>query len=378
MKKIVIKPGNTGLDAIHVEELMLRPLAPNEVRIRVHAASVNFKDLLTVKRGILQELIPLSDGAGMVEEVGAAVTRLKSGDRAIGLFFPLWQSGSIDSHKFSSARGSVPTDGMLSEMVTGHEDGFVKFPDYLSYEEAATLPCAGVTAWNALMVRGQLKPGETVVILGTGGVALFGLQLAKTAGARVIMLSSSDEKLQKVRQMGADELINYRSNPDWEKLVLEKTAQEGADLILELGGVGTLAKSMASARINGRISMVGVLTGTEGQVDPMPILRKTLTVNGIYVEAGTCRSNFTTRWRPIRSTLSLIAFFRSKKPGMHMHTCKAASTSAKSSFNWIDAEEKRVCLMSPKDPMYYSNGGGMSKMKAVHLPQPLNCKGFRI
>jgi NADPH:quinone reductase-like Zn-dependent oxidoreductase len=283
MKKIVIKPGNAGLDAIHIEELMPRELDPTEVRIRVHATSVNYKDLLMVKRGINQELIPLSDGAGMVEEAGSAVTRLKSGDRVTGLFFPLWQSGSIDSHKFSSVRGGVPTDGMLSQLVSGHEDGFLKFPDYLSYEEAATLPCAAVTAWNALIVRGQLKPGETVVILGTGGVALFGLQLAKTAGARVIMLSSSDEKLQKAKQMGADELINYRLNPDWEKQVLEKTGHAGADLILELGGPGTLAKSMASTKINGRISMVGVLTGTEGQVDPMPILRKTLSVNGIYV-----------------------------------------------------------------------------------------------
>ncbi len=283
MKKVVIKPGETGVTAIHVEEMMPRQLDPNEVRIRVHATSINYKDILMVKRGISRELIPLSDGAGIVEEVGSAVTRLKPSDRVIGLFFPLWQSGSIDSYKFSSVRGSVPTDGMLSQMVSGHEDGFVKFPEYLSYEEAATLPCAGVTAWNALIVQGQLKPGETLVILGTGGVALFGLQLAKTTGARVIILSSSDEKLQKAKQMGADELINYGLNPNWEKLVLEKAAQVGADLILELGGLGTLARSMASTKINGRISMVGVLTGTDGQVDPMPILRKALSVNGIYV-----------------------------------------------------------------------------------------------
>ena len=283
MKKVVIKPGKSGLDAIHVEEMMPRDLNPNEVRVRVRATSLNYKDILMVKRGIPQELIPLSDGAGIVEEVGPAVTRLKPNDRVIGLFFPLWQSGGIDSYKFSSVRGSVPTDGMLAQMVIGHEDGFVKFPEHLSYEEAATLPCAGVTAWNALIVRGQLKPGKTVVILGTGGVALFGLQLAKISGAKVIMLSSSDEKLQKAKQMGADELINYKLNPNWEKLVLEKTAQVGADLILELGGLGTLPRSMAATKINGRISMVGVLTGTEGQVDPMPILRKTLSVNGIYV-----------------------------------------------------------------------------------------------
>lgn len=283
MKKAVIVPGQTGTSALSLREMKPRKPDVNEVRIKVHAASLNFKDIVTIRRGVRRELIPLSDGAGVVEEVGEQVTDLKPGDRVVGLFFPLWQCGTIDERKFSFVRGSVPVDGMLAQSVTGHENGFIKFPDYLSYEEAATLPCAAVTAWNALIVTGQLKPGETLLILGTGGVAIFALQLAKKAGAKAIVLSSSDEKLQRARELGADEGINYKQYPDWEHIVLGKTNGRGVDVVLELGGVGTFAKSMASAKINGRISMVGVLTGTEGSVNPMPIIRKSLTVNGIYV-----------------------------------------------------------------------------------------------
>jgi NADPH:quinone reductase-like Zn-dependent oxidoreductase len=242
--------------------------------------------------GVSHELIPLSDGAGVVEDVGEEVVQLKKGDRVVGLFFPLWQSGNIDADKFAAARGGVPTDGMLSDYVYGLEDSFMKFPDYLTYEEASTLPCAGLTAWNALVVRGQLQPGETIVIQGTGGVALFALQLGKTIGARVILLSSDDEKLEKAGQMGADELINYNNNPNWEELVGEKTSKVGADLVLELGGGGTLAKSMEAAKINGRISLVGVLTGFEGQINPLAILRKSLSVNGIYVGSRDMQEQF--------------------------------------------------------------------------------------
>ena len=242
--------------------------------------------------GVSHELIPLSDGAGVVEDVGEEVTHLKKGDRVVGLFFPLWQSGNIDADKFAVARGGVPTDGMLANFVYGLEDSFMKFPDYLTYEEASTLPCAGLTAWNALVVRGLLQAGETIVIQGTGGVALFALQLAKTIGARVILLSSDDEKLEKAGQMGADELINYNKNPNWEELVGEKTFQVGADLVLELGGGGTLAKSMEAVKINGRISLVGVLTGFDGQINPLAILRKSLVVNGIYVGSRDMQEQF--------------------------------------------------------------------------------------
>ncbi len=286
MKKYIIEPGEKGINALHIQDITQRQLKPDEVGVRVQATSLNYRDLINVNIGVKQELIPLSDGAGVVEEVGSQVIGLKKGDRVVGLFFPLWQDGNIDAKKFSSARGGTPTDGMLAQYVYGPEKSFLKFPEYLSYEEASTLPCAGLTAWNALVVQGELKSGETIVIMGTGGVALFALQLAKNLGARVILLSSTDEKLEKARAMGADELINYTENPNWERAVLEKTSRVGADLILELGGGGTLARSMESVKINGRISMVGVLTGFDGQVNPLQIIRKSLSVNGIYV--GSC------------------------------------------------------------------------------------------
>ena len=292
MKKYVLNPAEKGIDALHVQELTSRQLAPREVCVRVHAASLNYRDLITVNMGVSHELIPLSDGAGVVEDVGEEVVHLKKGDRVVGLFFPLWQSGNMDANKFAAARGGVPTDGMLAHYVYGLEDSFVKFPNYLTYEEASTLPCAGLTAWNALVVRGQLQAGETIVIQGTGGVALFALQLAKTIGARVILLSSDDEKLEKAGQMGADELINYNKNTNWEELVGEKTFRIGADLVLELGGGGTLARSIEAVKIGGRISLVGVLTGFEGQINPLPIMRKSLTINGIYVGSRDMQEQF--------------------------------------------------------------------------------------
>ena len=286
MKKYVVQPDVKGIDALQAQKMTSRSPNPGEVCVRVHAASINYRDLITVKRGVSQELIPLSDGAGVVEDVGDGVTGLKKGDKVLGLFFPLWQGGPIDAQRFSAARGGVPTDGMLAQYVYGQADGFMKFPEYLSYEEAATLPCAGLTAWNAMMVQGKLQQGQTVVIQGTGGVALFSLKFAKAMGARVILLSSQADKLKKAKEMGADILINYKDQPDWDKVVLEKTNGKGADLVIELGGSGTLERSMNAAKISGRISMIGVLTGVSGQVNPMSIIRKCLSVNGIYVGSG--------------------------------------------------------------------------------------------
>lgn len=229
MKRYVIQPGEKGVDALNVQELTPRRLAPREVAVRVLAVSLNYRDLITVNLGVSRELVPLSDGAGVVEEVGQEVGHLKKGNRVAGLFFPLWHSGNIDACKFSAARGGGSTDGMLAQYVYGPEESFVKFPDYLSYKEASTLPCAGLTAWHALVVKGKLKAGETIVIQGSGGVALFALQLAKVIGARVILLSSDDAKLEKAGKMGANDLINYKKNSNWQDLVLEKTARIGAD-----------------------------------------------------------------------------------------------------------------------------------------------------
>ena len=292
MKKYILKPGARGLEALDVREMEPKQLKPNEVSVRVRAVSLNYRDLIIAQGGVKQELVPLSDGAGQVEEVGSAVKNLKVGDRVVGLFFPLWHSGDIDAVKFSTARGGTPTDGMLAQRVFGAADSFLKFPEHLSYEEASTLPCAGLTAWNALVVQGELISGQTVVIMGTGGVALYALQLAKKIGARTILISSTDDKLEKARRMGADDLINYSATPNWETAVLEKTAGIGADLILELGGGGTLARSMEAAKMSGRISLVGVLTGFEGQVNPLPILRKSLTVKGIYVGSADMQRQF--------------------------------------------------------------------------------------
>jgi len=292
MNRYVINPGEKGFDALHIQELTSRQPAPREVCVRVQAASLNYRDLITANLGVSMDLVPLSDGAGVVEDVGEEVVHLKKGDRVVGLFFPLWQSGNIDARKFATARGGGSTDGMLAQYVYGPEESFVKFPEYLTYQEASTLPCAGLTAWNALVVRGKLKAGETLVIQGTGGVALFALQLAKTIGARVILLSSDDEKLRKAEKMGADELINYKKNPNWQELVREKTSQIGADLVLELGGGGTLARSIEAVKIGGRISLVGVLTGFDGQISPLPIMRKSITVNGIYVGSRDMQEQF--------------------------------------------------------------------------------------
>ena len=286
MEKYVVQPGVKGIDALQVQEMTLRKPDPGEVCVRVRAGAINYRDLITVKRGVSQPLIPFSDGAGVVEEIGEGVDGLKKGDKVVGLFFPLWHGGRIDAERFSAARGGVPTDGMLAHYVVGDAKGFMKFPEYLSFEEASTLPCAGLTAWNAMMVQGKLQSGQTVVIQGTGGVALFSLQFAKAMGARAIVLSSKADKLKKAKDMGAELLINYQEQPEWDKVVMEKTNGRGADLVIELGGSGTLERSMGAAKIGGRISMIGVLTGVSGQVNPMPIIRKCLSVNGIYVGSG--------------------------------------------------------------------------------------------
>ena len=292
MKKYILKAGEKGPDALCIEEMTLPDLDAHEVRVRIESTSLNYRDLIIADAGVSQDLIPLSDGAGVVEAAGESVTHLKKGDRVVGLFFPLWQSGSIDACRYAAARGGASTDGMLAQYVQGRADGFLKFPDHLSFDEAAALPCAGLTAWNALVVQGGLKPGETVVIMGTGGVGLFALQIAKHIGARAILLSGSDEKLKRGQEMGADVLINYQTHPDWEKTVVEKTAGTGADLVLELGGGGTLARSIEAVKMSGRISLVGVLTGFDGQINPLPIMRKSLTVNGIYVGSREMQGQF--------------------------------------------------------------------------------------
>jgi NADPH:quinone reductase-like Zn-dependent oxidoreductase len=256
-----------------------------EVLIRVHAVSVNYRDLLIVQgrypRPLKLPLIPMSDGAGEVVETGAGVTRVTRGDRVAGIFMQGWLNGDVAASVARTSLGGS-LDGMFAEYVVLPQDGIVVIPSHLSYEEAAALPCAGVTAWNAL-TSWTLRPGITVLAQGTGGVSIFALQFAKLAGARIIVTSSSDGKLRRAADMGADGLINYREMPNWDQKAVELTNGTGVDHIVEVGGAGTLGRSMNAVRVGGRISVIGLLTGSEGTVNPMPILGKQIQVQGIFV-----------------------------------------------------------------------------------------------
>jgi NADPH:quinone reductase-like Zn-dependent oxidoreductase len=284
--KVYELQSNAGIDALKlVERPDVKP-SENQVLVQVKATSLNYRDLIVAQgqygSGVKYPLIPMSDGAGEVVAIGDGVTRVKIGDRVAGIFFQDWISEGLTRQKMKSDLGGS-IDGMLAEYVVLHEDGLVKLPDHLSYEEGATLPCAAVTAWHALVTKGNIHQGETVLLLGTGGVSIFALQFAKMHGAKVIVTSSSDEKLERVKQLGADEIINYKQIPDWEKQVYQISDRTGVDHIVEVGGAGTLPKSLQAVRIGGRISLIGVLTGMGSEIDPMPILFKSLTVQGIYV-----------------------------------------------------------------------------------------------
>lgn len=257
---------------------------PCEVLVRVRASSVNYRDLSTIEDPVSRDLpyprIPNSDGAGEVVEVGEAVTRFKPGDRVAATFFQRWIDGEITQDAMASALGGA-LDGMLAEHVVLHQDGLVSVPEHLSDLEAATLPCAALTAWNSLVEQGNVKSGDTVLLLGTGGVSIFALQFATLLGARAIITSSSDEKLSQAKSLGAWETINYRQTPDWDQAVLDLTAGRGVDHSVEVGGAGTLAKSVAATRVAGSIGLIGVLT--HGELNPTLIMRKSIRLQGIYV-----------------------------------------------------------------------------------------------
>ncbi len=254
---------------------------PGEALVRVRATSLNYRDLLLSKNPRQRRpIVPLSDGAGEVEAVGAGVTRVKAGDRVAANFFPTWTEGPISAEAHDDALGGG-RDGMLAESVVLPASALVRLPDALSFEEAACLPCAGLTAWNALFETSRMSPGETVLLLGTGGVSVFALQLVKAAGGRAIVTSSSDEKLARARAMGADETVNYRETPEWDRRVWELTGGRGVDRVIEVGGAGTLERSLRATRHGGTVSLIGVLT--EGSVDPRLVLGRSIRVEGIYV-----------------------------------------------------------------------------------------------
>lgn len=273
-----------GIDALHLADRPAREPGPGEVRVRIRASSINYRDLLTildpVARGLPYPRVPNSDGAGEVLAVGPGVTRFQPGDRVAGTFFQRWDDGPIPADAMASALGGA-LDGVLAEEVVLAERGLVHVPAHLSFEEAATLPCAALTAWHALIEKGRLKAGETVLLLGTGGVSIFALQLAALHGARPIVISSSDVKLERARGLGAWQTLNYRTTPEWAQAVLDLTDGLGVDHVVEVGGAGTLERSIAACRVGGHVALIGVLTG--GQINPSLIMRKSLTVHGIYV-----------------------------------------------------------------------------------------------
>ncbi|MGD8839293.1 MAG: NAD(P)-dependent alcohol dehydrogenase [Gammaproteobacteria bacterium] len=273
-----------GIDALALNERPAPQPGPGQILVAVRASSVNYRDLSTVEdpaaRAIPYPRIPNSDAAGEVLAIGPGVTRFAPGDRVAGCFFQHWVDGGITPAAMASALGGA-IDGVLAEQVLLAEPGAVPIPAHLSFEEAATLPCAGLTAWNCLLEQGGLKPGMTVLLLGTGGASIFGLQLAKMSGARVIITSSSDDKLERARTLGADETINYLAIPDWEKRVLELTDGKGVDVTIETGGAGTLEKTIEATRVGGCISLIGVLTG--GTINPVAVMRKSIRLQGVYV-----------------------------------------------------------------------------------------------
>jgi NADPH:quinone reductase-like Zn-dependent oxidoreductase len=281
-----------GVDHLEQVELPMLQTAPGTALIRVHAVSLNYRDLLMVKGLYNAKMalprIPCSDGAGEVVAIGEGVNRVQVGDRVCGIFMQRWLDGPPTAERSKMALGG-DVDGMLAEYVLLPQDGVVRFPKHLTYEEAATLPCAGVTAWNALHHAGgrvdPALPGDTVLIQGTGGVSIFALQFAKLLGARVIGTSSSDEKLARAYGLGLDAGCNYKERPEWWKWAIEATEGQGADRIIEVGGAGTFGQSLRAARVGGVVAQIGVLSGgaTSEPLALTPILHRQLRVQGIYV-----------------------------------------------------------------------------------------------
>ncbi|HKR25890.1 MAG TPA: NAD(P)-dependent alcohol dehydrogenase, partial [Acidobacteriaceae bacterium] len=260
--------------------------APGEVLIRVRAVSLNYRDLMVVVGKYNPKMhlprIPASDGAGEVVALGEGVSRAKVGDRVAGIFMQNWLDGPADAAKIRGALGG-DIDGMLAEYVALREDGVVHIPEGLSYEEAATLPCAGVTAWNAVVRAGDTKPGDVVVIQGTGGVSIFALQFATMVGARVLGTSSSDDKLERARKLGLSAGVNYKTSPEWEKWVVEQTGGRGADLVVEVGGASTFSRSLRAVRIGGAVAQIGVLSQSDEPLEIPLLLHRQVQLHGIYV-----------------------------------------------------------------------------------------------
>lgn len=285
MKAYRIQSGD-NIDGLRLEDMPARALAAGEVRIRVHAVALNYRDLMVARGNYLVSLdepvIPCSDGAGDILEVGPGVTRWQVGDRVVASFFPNWMDGASTPDKIRHALGG-DIDGMLAEEVILHQDALVKIPPTLGYIDASTMPCAGVTAWNAIFVQSRAKPGDSVLLLGTGGVSVLGLQFAKAAGLRAMITSSSDDKLERARFLGAHDTINYRTTPAWHEEVQRLTHGVGANVVLEVGGQGTINSSVAAASMGGTVAIIGGVSGFGGELNPASLLAGAKRLVGIFV-----------------------------------------------------------------------------------------------
>lgn len=278
----VKKPGGPG-NLVITERDDPSP-GPGEILVKIKASSLNYHDFVVVMGGIPTDdgRIPMSDGAGEVVAVGDGASRFKPGDKVISLFFPGWQAGGPELPGLLGVPGDH-ADGFAAELVAMPETAFTPMPEGYSFAEGATLPCAALTAWRALMVEARVKPGDWVLTQGTGGVSIFALQFAKAAGCRVISTSSSAEKLERLTELGADHVINYKETPDWGKAAKDFTGGRGVDEVVEIGGPGTMAQSIAASRIGGHISLIGVLTGVSGEVPTAALFSANITLSGITV-----------------------------------------------------------------------------------------------
>lgn len=286
MRRWTLTPGK-GIDTLTLGPASEEAPGPGQVAVRVRAVSLNYRDLVVAtgfySKGVKAEgLVPCSDGAGEVESVGEGVTALRPGDRVAGLFFPNWTSGPPTAKAHSQGLGAE-LDGMLSQRVILPAESVVPFPATYSFEEASCLPCAALTAWHALFERVPLQAGQTVLTLGSGGVSIFALQMARAAGARVIATTGSEEKEARLRALGAEGVVNYKNRPDWEKAVKELTEGRGVDQIVETGGGGTLEKSLSCLATGGHIALLGILGGPGALSNPFLLVVKNATLTGIFV-----------------------------------------------------------------------------------------------
>jgi NADPH:quinone reductase-like Zn-dependent oxidoreductase len=286
MRAYQLPKGGAGIESLAKVDLPEPKPRHRQVKVKVAACSLNFRDLGivrgTYRMPVRDKVVPLSDGAGEVVEIGEGVTRVKVGDKVASCFFQRWVGGEPSQTVQASALGGA-IDGMLTEYAVLEEDGLVKIPEHLSVVEGATLPCAAVTAWHAMMAHAKLIAGQSVLLQGTGGVSIFALQFAHAMGVTAIITSSSDDKLARAKKLGAAHTINYKTTPDWEKAAVAFTGGRGVDHVVEVGGAGTLARSFGAIRIGGKISMIGGLSGAATELNPGLIMARRANIQGISV-----------------------------------------------------------------------------------------------